>query len=82
MSAPLVAEVTTGAYCRLPDGRDWCLLAGRWDWFLSLWWVVLCLWVRLEVTVCLVGGGLGSLFTEGRGCGPTWVIVFPGASQC
>ena len=39
MSAPLVAEVGTGACCRLPEGRDWCLSTGRWGWFLSLWWV-------------------------------------------
>ena len=26
-------------------------------------------------------GSLGSLFTEGRGCDPTWVVVCPGASQ-
>ena len=26
-------------------------------------------------------GSLGSLFTEGWGCDPTWVVVCPGASQ-
>ena len=26
-------------------------------------------------------GSLGSLFTEGRGCDPTWIVVCPGASQ-
>ena len=26
-------------------------------------------------------GSLGSLFTEGWGCHPTWVVVCPGASQ-
>ena len=26
-------------------------------------------------------GSLSSLFTEGRGCDPTWVVVCPGASQ-
>ena len=26
-------------------------------------------------------GSLGSLFTEGQGCDPTWVVVCPGASQ-
>ena len=26
-------------------------------------------------------GSLGSLFTEGWGCDPTWVVVRPGASQ-
>ena len=27
------------------------------------------------------GGSLGSLFKEGWGCDPTWVVVCPGASQ-
>ena len=27
------------------------------------------------------GGSLGSLFTEGWGCEPTWTVVCPGASQ-
>ena len=27
------------------------------------------------------GVSLGSLFTEGRGCAPTWIAVCPGASQ-
>ena len=26
-------------------------------------------------------GSLGSLFTEGWGCDPTWIVVCPGASQ-
>ena len=26
-------------------------------------------------------GSLGSLFTEGRGCDPTWIVVCPGTSQ-
>ena len=26
-------------------------------------------------------GSLGSLFTEGWGCDPTWAVVCPGASQ-
>ena len=69
VSAPLVAEVGTGACCRLPDGRGWCLPTGRWSWFLSLWWVGLCLWVRLEAAVCL-GGSLGSLFTDWQGYDP------------
>ena len=30
---------------------------------------------------CVPEGILGSLFTEGRGCDPTWVIVCPGACQ-
>ena len=27
------------------------------------------------------GRSLGSLFTEGQGCDPTWIVVWPGASQ-
>ena len=68
---PFVAEFGMGACCRLPAGRDWCLPTGRWGWFLSLWWVGLCLWVRLEVG-CVPGGPLGSLFTDG------WALVLPG----
>ena len=34
--------------CRLPDGSDRCLPTGRQSWFLSLWCVEFCLWVRLE----------------------------------
>ena len=30
---------------------------------------------------CVPGGSLGSLFTEGWGCDPTWIVVCPGASQ-
>ena len=30
---------------------------------------------------CVPGGSLGSLFTEGWGRDPTWVVVCPGASQ-
>ena len=30
---------------------------------------------------CVPEGSLGSLFTEGRGCDPTWIVVCPGASQ-
>ena len=26
-------------------------------------------------------GSLGSLFTEGQGCDPTWIVICPGASQ-
>ena len=28
------------------------------------------------------GGSLGSLFTDGSDCDPTWIVVWPGASQC
>ena len=31
---------------------------------------------------CVPGVSLGSLFTDGRGCDPTWIIVWPGTSQC
>ena len=30
---------------------------------------------------CVPGGSLGSLFTEGWGCDPIWIVVYPGASQ-
>ena len=30
---------------------------------------------------CVTGVSLGSLFTDGWGCDPTWIIVWPGASQ-
>ena len=30
---------------------------------------------------CVSEGSLGSLFTEGRGCDPTWIVACPGASQ-
>ena len=41
----------------------------------------LCLWVRLEVAGYLGGESLDSLFTDGWGCNPTWIVVWPGASQ-
>ena len=31
---------------------------------------------------CVPGESLGSLFTEGQGCDPTWIVVCSGASQC
>ena len=43
--------------------------------------MVFCLWMGLEAAVCL-RGSLGSLFTEGWGCDPTWIVVCPEASQC
>ena len=27
------------------------------------------------------GGSLGSLFTDGQGYDPTWIVVWPGASK-
>ena len=39
----------------LRGGTVCCLPTDRWSWFLSLWWVGLCLWVRLEAAVCLGG---------------------------
>ena len=30
---------------------------------------------------CVPRGTLGSLFTDGWGCDPTWIVVWPGASQ-
>ena len=29
---------------------------------------------------CVPPGSLGSLFTDGWGCGPTWIIVWPQVS--
>ena len=80
MSAPFVGEVGTGACCRLPDGRDWCVPTGRWSWFLSLWWVGLYLWVWLEAAVCL--GGLQAVcLLVGGGYVPNLFIVWSGAFQ-
>ena len=31
--------------------------------------------------VCVPGGLLGSLFIDGHGRDPTWIVVWPGASQ-
>ena len=79
MSGPLVAEVGTGTCCRLPDGRYWCLPM-----------------VGVLIPIPLVGGdvslgefrsgsvhggSLDSLFTDGWGCDPAWIIGWPGASQ-
>ena len=30
---------------------------------------------------CVPDGSLGSLFIDGWGCDPTWIVVWPGASQ-
>ena len=59
----------TGA-CPLVDGAD-SYPSGGWGF----------VWVRLAGVVCL-GGSLGSLFTDGQGCDPTWVVVWLGVSQC
>ena len=37
--------------------------------------------MRLEVAGYLGGESLDSLFTDGWGCNPTWIVVWPGASQ-
>ena len=31
---------------------------------------------------CVPGGSLGSLFTDGQDCDPTWIVVWLWASQC
>ena len=31
---------------------------------------------------CVTGGSSGSLFTDGWGCDPTLIVIWPGASQC
>ena len=80
MFVSLVAEVGTGACCRLLDGKDWCLSTGRWCWLLSLWCMRLCLWVWFEVVVCHRGvGSLGTLSADGWGCVPTWFVLWSGA---
>ena len=60
----------------LMGGTGACTWAGGADSYAS---AGLCLWVRLEAAVCLGGeGSLGNLFTDGWGCNPTWIIVWPG----
>ena len=83
MSAPLVAEGLT---------LVWGLAVG----FLRAG-LMLAPWYLELVLIPLVGGAwslggfrgrcvpegcLGSLFTEGWFCDPTWIVVWPGASQC
>ena len=65
-----MAEVDTGACCRFPGGRDWCLPTGA-----------LSLGEIKGGCVPGVGRSLGRLFTDGWGCVPTQIIVWPGASQ-
>ena len=31
---------------------------------------------------CVPGESLGSLFTDGWGSDPFWIVIWPGASQC
>jgi len=53
------------------------------------WWVELILIPLVGGALSLGGirgswvpeGSLGSLFTKGRGCDFTWIVVCPGASQ-
>ena len=60
MSTPLVAEVGMGAYCKLPDGRDWCLpTEGGADSYPSGVWGFVSRWGD-----CVSGGSLGSLFAD------------------
>ena len=77
-----MAEVGTGACCRLPDGRVWCLPTGKWSWFLSLWRVSLCPWVWLELALCLgglkaacwlMGGAIFQFIIWPRASQPWWV---------
>ena len=64
-----------GACCRLPDrGTGACQIP------LPLVHGVLSLGEIRHG--CVPGGPLGSLFTDGWGCDPTWIIVWPEASQC
>ena len=37
--------------------------------------------IRGSYVPCVWGGSLGSLFTDGWGCDPTWIVVWPEVSQ-
>ena len=66
-------------WCRLPDGRDWCLLLlGD---LIPIPLVGGALSLDGIRGSCVPEGSLGRLFTEGQGCDPTWIVVCPGASQ-
>ena len=47
-------------------------------------WMILILLVGRALSLdeirggCVPGGSLSSLFTNGWGCDPTWIIVWPG----
>ena len=68
-----MAEVGTGACCRLPmEGTDACpqlIPIPLVDGALSVGEIRGC---------CAPGGSLGSLFTDGQGYDPTWIVVWPG----
>ena len=59
-------------------GADACPLVGGADSNPSGGWGFVSGWDRGG---CVLEGSLGSLFTEGWGCDPTWIVVCPGASQ-
>ena len=56
--------------CPLVAGADSCPFC-VWD-FLYVWdWRCLCGW-----------GSLGTMFSDGLGCDPNWIVIWTGASQC
>lgn len=60
-------------------GNGSCPLEGGADSYPSSRWGFL--WGEIRGG-CVPRGPLGSQFTDGRGCDPTWIVVWPGASQC
>ena len=60
-------------------GADACPLVGGADSYPSGGWGLSLGEIRGG---CVPGGSLGSLFTDGQGCDPTWTVVWPRASQC
>ena len=67
---PLMGEVGTGAYDRLPDGKELSLvlLVGK------------AVSLGMIRDGCVLGQILGTLFADGWGCVPTLCVVWPGAS--
>ena len=63
----------------LMGGTNACPLVGGTDSNPSGGWGLVSGWDSRKL--CAWGGSLGSLFTEGRGCDPTWTVVCLKASQ-
>ena len=69
-----------GACSGFPDGMDLCLPTGCGD---DSYPSGGCGFVSGVIrSGCVPGGSLGSLFTNGLSCNPTWFAVWLGASQC
>ena len=62
----------------LMGGTDACPLVGGADFYPSGG----CAFSLGEIRGgCVHGGSLGCLFSDGWSCHPTWIVVWPGASQ-